>query len=77
MAKILRISPYADDQMNLSVADVGSAVGFYTTIFGFSIEARMDAPCKKIVLGRDVCRRILAQLGMSKRLKPVNRPQKS
>ena len=63
MAKIIRISPYADDQMNLPVADVESAVGFYTTIFGFSVEAKTDAPCKKIVLRRDDLEIAIAENG--------------
>ena len=45
--------PYADDAMNLPVADVDTAVPFYETIMGFKVVSRKDEPVKSAVLARD------------------------
>ena len=63
MAKILRVAPYADDQLNLPVVDADSAVAFYESIMGFSIEKRSDRDAKKIILGRDGIRIGIAENG--------------
>jgi catechol 2,3-dioxygenase-like lactoylglutathione lyase family enzyme len=39
--------------MNLPVADVDVAVGFYETVMGFSVESREDGPDKSAVLAWD------------------------
>jgi lactoylglutathione lyase len=46
-------SPYADDAMNLPVADVETATPFYETVMGFKVISRQEAPVKSVVLGRD------------------------
>ena len=63
MAKILRVAPYADDQLNLPVVDVDSAVKFYEIVMGFSVESRSDIDCKKIFLERDGFRIGIAENG--------------
>ncbi len=56
-------SPYADDAMNLPVADVEAAIPFYETIMGFRVEARNDSPVKSAVLARDGIQIGLAENG--------------
>lgn len=56
-------SPYADDAMNLPVADVETAIPFYETIMGFRVESRNDSPVKSAVLARDEIRIGLAENG--------------
>jgi len=56
-------SPYADDAMNLPVADVEAAIPFYETIMGFRVESRKDSPVKSAVLARDDIRIALAENG--------------
>ena len=56
-------SPYADDAMNLPVADVETAIPFYETIMGFRVESRKDSPVKSAVLARDGIRIGLAENG--------------
>lgn len=53
MAVFKRVSPYADNEMNLPVANVDEAVSFYEKVLGFHIVSRADTPCKKIILSRD------------------------
>ena len=55
--------PYADDAMNLPVADVETAIPFYETIMGFRVESRKDSPVKSAVLARDDIRIALAENG--------------
>jgi hypothetical protein len=45
--------PYADDAMNLPVADVDLAISFYETIMAFKVVSRHDAPVKSVILGRE------------------------
>jgi lactoylglutathione lyase len=56
-------SPYADDAMNLPVADVDTATPFYETVMGFKVISRHDAPVKSVVLGRDSIQIGLAENG--------------
>jgi lactoylglutathione lyase len=56
-------SPYADDAMNLPVADVETATPFYETVMGFKVISRQDAPVKSVVLGRDSIQIGLAENG--------------
>ena len=56
-------SPYADDAMNLPVADVETAIPFYETIMGFRVESRNDSPVKSAVLARDEIRIGLSENG--------------
>src|SRR6267378_5031125 len=58
-----RAAPYADDAMNLPVADVDAAIPFYETTFGFSLVSRSDAPFKSVVLERDDVQIGLAENG--------------
>ena len=62
-AKFLRAAPYADDEMNLPVEHVDSAVGFYESVLGFKVLSRTDAPTKTVVLGRDAIQIGLAENG--------------
>lgn len=55
--------PYAEDVMNLSVADVEAAIPFYETIMGFKVVTRSDLPCKSAVLARDNIQIGLAENG--------------
>ena len=52
-AKLMRASPYADDEMALPVESVDAAIPFYETVMGFKVLSRTDAPSKAAVLGRD------------------------
>ena len=58
-----RAVPYADDAMNLPVADVASAIPFYEQTFGFRVVSRQDAPVKSAVLARDQIQIGLAETG--------------
>ena len=56
-------SPYADNAMNLPVADVEAAIPFYETIMGFRVESRNDSPIKSAGLARDGIQIGLAENG--------------
>ena len=58
-----RVSAYADDEMNLPVKDVTSAVPFYENVMGFRVVSRYDTPCKTVVLSRDDLKIGLAENG--------------
>ena len=49
--------------MNLPVADVESALGFYERIFAFRVESRNDGPPRAAVLARDDIRIALVENG--------------
>lgn len=53
MAVLKRVAPYADDEKNLPVANVETAVPFYEDVMGFRVVARIDTPIKKVTLARD------------------------
>jgi len=55
--------PYADDAMNLPVANVAAAIPFYETVMGFRVVARSDAPHNSAVLARDEIQIGLAENG--------------
>ena len=55
--------PYADDAMNLPVANVEEAIPFYEKIMGFKVVSRTDSPSKSAVLARDDIRIGLAENG--------------
>ncbi len=55
--------PYLADAMNLPVENVETAIPFYETIMGFQVVARLDAPHKAAVLGRDGIQIGLAENG--------------
>lgn len=55
--------PYADDAMNLPVADVEAAIAFYETIMGFKLVSTNDSPSKSAVLARDDIQMGLAENG--------------
>ncbi len=58
-----RAVPYADDAMNLPVADVDAAVAYYEKTFGFRVTSRQDEPYKSVVLARDEIQIGLAENG--------------
>ena len=62
-AKFIRVVPYADDELNLPVGCVESAIPFYETVMGFELESRTDAPTKSAFLARDNVRIGLAENG--------------
>lgn len=62
-ANFKRAVPYADDAMNLPVADVDLAIPFYEQTFGFQVVSRNDSPHKSAVLARDEIQIGLAENG--------------
>ena len=56
-------SPYADDAMNLPVADVEAAIPFYLTVMAFRLVSRNESPHKSVVLARDNIQIGLAENG--------------
>jgi len=56
-------APYADDAMDLPVADVDAAIPFYEKTFGFRVVSRQDFPHKSAVLARDQIQIGLAENG--------------
>ena len=58
-----RAAPYADDALNLPVADVDAAIPFYEATFGFSLVSRKAEPYKSAVLARDAIQIGLAENG--------------
>src|SRR5438132_11826809 len=58
-----RAAPYADDAMNLPVADVDAAIPYYERTFGFRVVSRRDTPHKAAVLARDHIQIGLAENG--------------
>ncbi len=57
------VAPYADDAMNLPVADVDAAVPYYEKTFGFRLVSQQDAPHRSVVLERDTIQIGLAENG--------------
>ena len=58
-----RAAPYADDAMNLPVADVDAAIPFYETVMGFRAVSRNNSPHKSAILARDDVQIGLAENG--------------
>jgi lactoylglutathione lyase len=58
-----RAVPYKEDALNLPVADVTTAVGFYEKTFGFRLVSIGDKPNKHAVLERDQIQVGLAENG--------------
>ena len=58
-----RAEPYAEDALNLPVADLASAVPYYERTFGFTVVSRHDSPHPRVVLSRDHVRIGLAENG--------------
>lgn len=56
-------SPYADDKMNLPVADVEVAIPFYETVMGFRVVSRTESEPRSVCLGRDDIQIGLAENG--------------
>jgi len=56
-------SPYLDDEMNLPVENLESAIPFYETVMGFRVVSRNDSPHKSAILGRDDIQIGLAENG--------------
>jgi lactoylglutathione lyase len=59
----LRAAPYADDAMNLPVADVEAAIPYYEKTFGFQVVSRSESPHRSVILSRDNIRIGLAENG--------------
>jgi catechol 2,3-dioxygenase-like lactoylglutathione lyase family enzyme len=55
--------PYQEDEMNLPVENVETAIPFYETVMGFRLVSRKDEPFKSAVLGRDAIQIGLAENG--------------
>jgi len=62
-ATFRRAVPYANDAMNLPVADVESSIAFYEKTFGMRIVSRGEDPHKHVVLARDEIQIGLAENG--------------
>lgn len=58
-----RAAPYANDALNLPVADVDEAIPFYEQTLGFKVVSRNDAPHKSAILARDDIQIGLAENG--------------
>jgi lactoylglutathione lyase len=58
-----RAVPYADDAMNLPVADVETAIPFYEQTLGFRLVSKTGTPHKSAVLARDEIKIGLAENG--------------
>jgi len=58
-----RAAPYADDAMNLPVADVEAAIPYYEKTFGFRVVSRRDEAPKSVILARDEIQIGLAENG--------------
>jgi len=56
-------SPYADDALNLPVADVDAAIPYYEKMFGFRVVSKQDAPHRSALLARDSIQIGLAENG--------------
>lgn len=63
MTMYIRAVPYADDELNLPVADVSASLPFYERVFGFRLESTTESPCKKATLERDTIRIGIAENG--------------
>ena len=63
MPQYLRAVPYADDAMNLPVANVETAIPFYEKVMGFKVISCGDTPWKSATLGRDRVQIGLAENG--------------
>jgi len=55
--------PYQKDALNLPVADVETAVGFYETVMGFVLELKEEEPLRRVLLKRDDVQIGLAENG--------------
>lgn len=62
-ARFKRVVPYADDAMNLPVADIEAAIPFYEQTMGFRLTQREDSPHRRAVLKRDDIQIALAENG--------------
>lgn len=58
-----RAVPYADDAMNLPVADVDGSIPYYEKTFGFRMMGRQNEPHKSATLARDDIQIGLAENG--------------
>jgi hypothetical protein len=55
--------PYADDAMQLPVADVEAAIPYYEKKFHLRVVSRIDSPVRSVVLARDDIQIGLAENG--------------
>jgi len=57
------VTPYADDTMNLPVADVEAAIPYYEHVFGFRVMSRQSTPVNSVIFARDKVQIGLAENG--------------
>ena len=62
-AKFKRAAPYAEDALNLPVADVDAAIPYYEKTFGFRVVSRHNEPHQRAILARDEVQIGLAENG--------------
>ena len=55
--------PYADNVMNLPVADIDVSIPYYEKTFGFRVVSRQETPYRSVILERDRVRIGLAENG--------------
>ena len=55
--------PYAEDEMNLPVENVDTAIPFYEKVMGFRVVSRNNSPHKSAILTRDGIQIGLAENG--------------
>ena len=61
--RLLRGSPYADDIMNLPVADVEGAIPYYVKTLGFTLGKREEEPISAVLSRDDVAMKIVENGG--------------
>lgn len=62
-ATIKQAWPYQQDQLNLPVNDLATALPFYEKTLGFRLVSQTDTPCKSATIARDTVRIGLAGNG--------------
>ncbi|MFN2579137.1 MAG: VOC family protein [Pyrinomonadaceae bacterium] len=62
-ARFKRAVPYADDALNLPVADIEAAIPYYEKTFGFQVVSKQREPHKLVTLARDKVKIGLAETG--------------
>lgn len=61
--QFIRAAPYANDALNLPVADVAAAIPYYEKTFNFAVVSQQDHPHKSVILARDQIQIGLAENG--------------
>jgi catechol 2,3-dioxygenase-like lactoylglutathione lyase family enzyme len=63
MAKLIGVSPYAEDELALPVASVDTALSFYEDVMGFRMKSKNEEPCNSAILVRNEVKIGLAENG--------------